>query len=101
MLGQEQLDFTTTTFMQSKDAGKPWRVLANQVVMGHLNTPDLKPHIDEASIAAIKSTWAGIRPFVELSKFGLPVYLDSWTPPSTIDFESGSGPINLMFSFML
>ena len=78
MLGQEQLSFITDTFKQSKADGKPWRLLANQVVMGRLATPDLTPHVDEAAMVAIEPQWGGIRDFVELSTYSLPVYPDSW-----------------------
>lgn len=78
MLGEEQLDFVTETFKASKDKGVSWRLLANQVVMGKLQTPDLTPYIDEGGITAIEKEWTGIRDFVELSKYALPVYPDSW-----------------------
>ncbi len=78
MLGTAQRDFITQTFRQSKQAGQPWRILANQVVMGRVMTPDLTPHVDEASIKAIAAEWPGVREFVDLSRFGLPVYPDSW-----------------------
>ena len=78
MLGEEQISFITDSFKASMEAGKPWRLLANQVVMGRLTTPDLTPHVDEAAMQAIEPAWDGIRDFVELSVYGLPVYPDSW-----------------------
>ena len=78
MLGQDQLSFITDTFTRSKANGQPWRLLANQVVMGRLATPDLTPHVDEAAMTAIEPQWGGIRDFVELSAYSLPVYPDSW-----------------------
>lgn len=78
MFGQIQLEWIVDQFAKSKSAGKPWRLLANQVLLGRLITPDLTPHVDEASIEAIEKEWAGIRDFVGLSAFGMPVYPDSW-----------------------
>ncbi len=78
MLGSLQTNWIAEQFKQSKNDGKLWRVLANQVVMGRLQTPDLTPHVDEDAISAIEAEWAGIRDFVNLSAFGLPVYPDSW-----------------------
>jgi phosphodiesterase/alkaline phosphatase D-like protein len=78
MLGDAQLDFIADTLKASMDAGKPWRVMANQVPMVKLKSPDLTPHVTEEAISAIETQWSGIRPFVEFSKFGLPVYPDAW-----------------------
>lgn len=78
MLGEEQLNFVAETLKASKTAGKPWRLLANQVVMARLMTPDLTPHVSEEAISAIEKEWAGVRNFVGVSKFSLPVYPDSW-----------------------
>lgn len=78
MLGQTQLDFIASTLRQSKAAGKPWRMLANQVLMGKLHTPDMAPYVNEEAMVAIEQAWAGVRQFVELSKYNLPVYPDSW-----------------------
>lgn len=78
MLGQDQQDFIVETFKASKAAKKPWRVLANQVIMGRLLTPDFTPYIDEATILNIEPAWAGVRDFLTLSKYSMPVYPDSW-----------------------
>lgn len=78
MLGEVQLDFVAETLKASKNAGKPWRLMANQVVMGKVMSPDMTPHVDEASLRAIEKEWSAVRTFVEVSKYGLPVYPDSW-----------------------
>ncbi len=78
VLGEPQMDFIMDQFLRSKQAGKPWRILANQVVMGRLATPDLTPHVDEASVSALEPDWPKVREFVEVSKYALPVYTDSW-----------------------
>lgn len=78
VMGAAQIDFITTQFSQSKQAGKPWRILANQVVMGRLATPDLRPYVIEEAIVALEADWPNVRDFVESSKYALPVYADSW-----------------------
>ncbi len=78
MFGRLQEDFIIDALAQSKASGKTWRVIANQVIMGRLLTPDLGPYIDEAALAAIEKDWAGVRDAVTLSKYNLPVYPDSW-----------------------
>lgn len=78
MFGQDQQDFIVDTLKTSKQAGKPWRLLLNQVIMGRLLTPDFTPYIDEAALVKIEKDWAGVRAFLTLSKYSLPVYPDSW-----------------------
>lgn len=78
MFGKAQEDFIVGELTQSKQDGKTWRVLANQVIMGRLLTTDLTPYVTEEAIKAIEPGWAGIRDFVSLSKHNVPVYPDSW-----------------------
>ena len=78
MLGADQQDFIIDALSQSKQDGVPWRLLANQVIMGRLLTPDFTPYIDEAAIQRIEVDWADVRDFVTLSKYNMPVYPDSW-----------------------
>lgn len=78
MLGQEQRDFVAETFGQSCAAGKPWRLLANQVVMGRVQTPDLNPHVTQEALDNIRPQWAGIDDFVKLLGFRLPFDTDRW-----------------------
>jgi len=52
MFGKIQEDFIVGALKSSKENGKIWRVIANQVIMGRLLTPDLEPYVDEAAILA-------------------------------------------------
>ncbi|RKQ69079.1 alkaline phosphatase D [Litorimonas taeanensis] len=78
MLGKEQQEFIVDTFKASKAKGTSWRLLANQVIMGRLLTPDFTPYIDESALETIEQDWAGVRDFLTLSKYNVPVYPDSW-----------------------
>lgn len=78
MFGPEQQKFIVDTLAQSKASGKPWRLLANQVIMGRLMTPDFTPYIDEDAVQIIEKDWSQVRDFLTLSKYNMPVYPDSW-----------------------
>jgi len=78
MFGADQQDFIIDALRQSKQDGVPWRLLANQVIMGRLLTPDFSPYIDETALARIEVDWPEVRDFLTLSKYNMPVYPDSW-----------------------
>ena len=78
MFGADQQEFIIDALSQSKQDGVPWRLLANQVIMGRLLTPDFTPYIDEAALARIEIDWPEVRDFLNLSKYNMPVYPDSW-----------------------
>lgn len=78
MLGTEQRDYIVETFAQSKANGVGWRMLANQVIIGRLLTPDFTPYVTEEATKAIEKDWPGIHDFLTLSKYSLPFYPDSW-----------------------
>ncbi len=78
MFGADQQEFIVNALRASKEDGVPWRILANQVIMGRLLTPDFSPFITEDAIKNIEPDWPEIRDFVELSKYNMPVYPDSW-----------------------
>lgn len=78
MFGQNQSRFIIDELKKSKSSGTTWRVIANQVIMGRLLTADLEPYIDEGSLSIIEKDWKGVRKSIQLSKYKLPVYPDSW-----------------------
>jgi phosphodiesterase/alkaline phosphatase D-like protein len=78
MLGGRQRDYIVKTFAASKQDGTVWRMLANQVILGRVMTPDFTPYITEEAVTAIEKDWPGIHDFLKLSQFGLPFYPDSW-----------------------
>ena len=78
MFGQVQEDFVVSTLKASKDKGTVWRVMANQVIMGRLETTDMTPYIDEDALKVIEKDWVGVRDSMALSKYNLPIYPDSW-----------------------
>lgn len=78
MFGADQQDFIIDALRASKEDGVSWRLLANQVIMGRLLTPDFTPYIDEATIQTIEPVWPEVRDFLTLSKHNMPLYPDSW-----------------------
>ena len=78
MFGDAQRDFIVDTFGQSKADGVAWRMLANQVIMGRTITPDFGPYVTQEAVEAIEKDWEGVHDFLTLSKYGLPMYPDSW-----------------------
>lgn len=78
MLGATQRQFLARTFQASTNAGQPWRLVANQVIMGKVIAPDLSEHVTEEDIISLEEQWNQARAFVEFSKLGLPTNLDAW-----------------------
>lgn len=78
MMGDAQIDFIVEAFSGSKAARQPWRLMANQVVMGRVHTADMTPHVKEENMVAMEGDWPGVRDFVKNSAYALPVYPDSW-----------------------
>ena len=78
MFGADQRGFIVDALRQSKSDGVTWRLLANQVIMGRLLTPDFTPYITEEALENIEVDWPEVRDFLTLSKYNMPVYPDSW-----------------------
>ena len=78
MFGQLQRDFIVDSFRRSKADGQPWRLLANQVIMARLLTPDLNPYVPVEALDEIRTQWEGIDDFMLMSSFNVPLYPDSW-----------------------
>ena len=78
MFGMLQRDFIVDSFKRSKAAGQPWRLLANQVIMARLLTPDLNPYVPVEALDEIRAQWEGIDDFMLMSSFNVPLYPDSW-----------------------
>jgi len=78
MLGAAQLDYMDRVLKSSVAAGHPWRLIANQVIMGKVTAPDLTPHITEEQIAELEQQWGEARAFVKSSSLGLPLNFDAW-----------------------
>jgi len=83
LLGEAQRRWLGDAMAQSKQAGRPWQILGNQVVMARVKGPNIEQMLPPAQVAQMVATLPeDVRPQVEaaiqLFKLGLPFNLDSW-----------------------
>jgi len=78
MLGSAQEKWLEQTLSKSAQAGQPWRLIANQIIMGRTIAPDLTPHTTEEDILALEAEWDQARAFIQASTLGLPSNFDAW-----------------------
>ena len=78
MLGATQEAWLEEMLSGSVKAGQPWRLIANQVIMGRTTAPDLTPHVTEEEIIALEAQWDQARAFIQASTLGLPSNFDAW-----------------------
>jgi len=82
MLGAEQESWLADQLAGSAGAGKPWQVLANQVIMAHAKFPNfnetLSPQQIDAAIERAGFSGAYIERLVRLSALDMPSNLDAW-----------------------
>ena len=79
MLGAEQMRFLRRQWEASAQAGHSWRLIANQVLMAQVTTPDLTVCFDTQEIDQMIENWPGARSFVDFSAYRLPIAPDSWS----------------------
>ena len=78
MLGQMQQDWIVDTFETSVQAGKPWRIMANQVLVGKMNSPDMTPYFDPEETKNSGRYADILYKKLMLSPLRLPLYPDCW-----------------------
>ncbi|MEM9014713.1 MAG: alkaline phosphatase D family protein [Pseudomonadota bacterium] len=78
LLGQAQLDYLERAIRQSVASNQPWRLVANQIIMAKVKTPDITPHVTDEDVAALEKEWDQARAFVAISALGLPYNFDAW-----------------------
>lgn len=78
MLGAAQLDFIGREIKDSVDREQPWQLIANQIIMAEIISPDLTPHVTEEDMVELEQQWDQARSFVQFSTLGLPTNLDAW-----------------------
>jgi alkaline phosphatase D len=75
LLADEQRRFVAERLAGSRQAGKPWQVFGNQVLMAQITAPDLAENMSPAEIEALPGY---VRPYVEFTRLGVPLSADSW-----------------------
>ncbi|MFN4184804.1 MAG: alkaline phosphatase D family protein [Hyphomonas sp.] len=78
MLGAPQEAWLAGELKRSAASGTAWQVLGNQTVMSPMRTPDYTAILPEDMMAAIEAKGGYSARWIERSKLGLPVNLDSW-----------------------
>lgn len=78
MLGAPQEAWLDGELRRSAAAGTAWQVLGNQTVMAPMRTPDYTALLPEEILAGVREKGGYSARWVERSKLGLPVNLDSW-----------------------
>lgn len=78
LLGAAQLDYLDRTLRTSVGAGQPWRLIANQIIMAEVITPDLTSRVSEEDLTELEQLWDQARAFVQMSALGLPLNFDAW-----------------------
>jgi alkaline phosphatase D len=76
MLGAEQEEWLRQRMDASKQAGKPWQVLAQQVLVGSLGMPDLSPEMRPMPHYGL--TAARVKLMGMLAAAEMPMNLDAW-----------------------
>ena len=77
LLGAEQESFLASELQRSKDAGIPWQVIGQQVIMGRKNIPQVADEEFPVDVrdAVRSSRYAMLR---QRGQLGLPLNLDAW-----------------------
>lgn len=78
MLGQAQEAWLAQALARSTASGAAWQLLGNQTVMAPMRTPDYPAILPEDMLAAINAKGGYSARWIERSRLGLPVNLDSW-----------------------
>ena len=78
LLGSAQIDFIDRAFREAAAANRPWRLIANQIIMAEVISPDLTPHVAEEDLVELEKQWDQARAFVKISSLGLPTNFDAW-----------------------
>lgn len=78
MLGAPQEAWLAGELQRSAAAGTAWQVLGNQTVMAPMRTPDYTAILPEDILEGVRQKGGYSARWVERSRLGLPVNLDSW-----------------------
>lgn len=78
LLGAAQSAYISDALKASKIADQPWRIIANQVIMARIASPDLTAYKDADFLKEIAKIFPQIHDYIALSPLGLPLNLDAW-----------------------
>ncbi|MEM9810200.1 MAG: alkaline phosphatase D family protein [Pseudomonadota bacterium] len=78
LLGDAQQAFVAGSLARSVQAGAPWRVLSNQILMARVMAPNIGAYVSDEAIAEIEKLFPDARAFLQWSTLGLPYNPDAW-----------------------
>ena len=78
LLGDAQRQYISSSLKSSQEKKRPWRVIANQVIMARIASPNLTQFANADFIDDIEKLLPTIRDFIAMSPLGLPLNLDAW-----------------------
>lgn len=78
LLGGRQLVDVTAALAASVEAGQPWRIFANQVIMGRVPAPDYPKVMPFWLRWAVRANDPLAWDFIQRFAFGTPLNLDAW-----------------------
>ncbi len=77
LLGAAQEEWLKAQLTASRGAGTAWQVLGNQTLMARIIAPDFSG-LPAPVVAKLETLQPGIGRFLQLTRFKVPMYLDSW-----------------------
>lgn len=77
LLGEAQEAWLKQQIASSRAAGTVWQVLGNQTLVGRIDAPDLSG-LSPDLVAQLEKLQPGIGKFLQLTRFKVPMSLDSW-----------------------
>ena len=78
LLGPQQMQAVSEALSQSVEAGQPWRVFANQVIMGRVPAPNYPKVLPFWLRWAIQASDPLAWSFIKVFAYGTPFNLDAW-----------------------
>lgn len=78
MLAPEQEDFVVASLAESVRAGRPWRLIGNQIPMARVHVPPLDGALASVASDPADPVSAHRSRLAALGRVDLPIYLDTW-----------------------
>ena len=78
MLGAVQEEWLAEGLKASTGSGKKWQILGNQVIMARVKAPNVADALPAEEKEAIYAKAPYMKPYIEFTRFGLPLNLDAW-----------------------
>lgn len=78
MLGERQMDFVRQALTDSVNQNQPWRIIANQVIMGRTLAPDYPSQLPFLLKTVMRMRGGEIWEYALRTRHGIPMTTDDW-----------------------